>query len=250
MGTSLLRQVALKTKPLFARIADLLFPPRCAACRLPVQESGGLCGECWQQMHFLSDPMCACCGHPFDYTVAEGALCGACMIRRPSYTRARAVFSYDEKSRPLVLRLKYQDQTHLASSYGHWLARVGAPLLAQAEAIVPVPLHRRRLFLRRYNQAALLAYALSRHCVLPVWPQALRRKRHTTPQAGLTRTRRQANVRGAFTVSAAQKPKLAGKRVLLIDDVMTTGATVEAAAKALLRGGAARVDVLTLARRV
>lgn len=235
---------------MLARALNLVFPPQCLSCDALVTEHGTLCLECWHQTRFITDPYCAACGLPFDYALGKDALCGECMRERPDYGRARSVFRYDEHSRHLVTRLKYSDQTQLAGIYGAWLERFGRELIAVSDVIIPVPLHYWRFVGRRYNQSALLAKALQKHCKLPVLLDGLKRTRATTPQPGLTRKQRIDNVRGAFAVPEKHHATLKGKNILLIDDVMTTSATVSACTKALLKAGATQVNVLTLARKV
>ena len=229
---------------------NLLFPPRCPECSVLVAEQGTLCAECWQRVGFLGDPLCSRCGYPFPYDMGAQALCGECIRMEPQFSMARAVCRYDATSSRLVTGLKYADKTQLVGTYGAWMARAGAELLAQAEVIVPVPLHRWRLLTRRYNQSALLAYALGRQSGVPVLPDALVRTRYTTPQAGLTQEQRRKNVKGAFLANARKVEALRGKKVLLVDDVMTTGSTIHACTKALLKAGTGNVYVLTLARTV
>lgn len=183
-------------------------------------------------------------------------MCAACLGRRPVYARARAAFSYDHASRGLILALKHGDRSEGVDAYAHWLARAGRELLKDADLIVPVPLHWTRLLIRRYNQSALLARALA-----AVWraahpqdppvtylPEVLVRTRRTPPQGKFDRTRRANNVRGAFETPLARRRRIVAKRIVLIDDVLTTGATASACARVLLAAGATRVDVLTLAR--
>jgi predicted amidophosphoribosyltransferase len=145
-----------------AAALDALLPPRCLGCGGPVDRQGGLCPDCWGRLSFITAPHCACCGLPFDFQVEGESLCGACLAEPPPYARARAVLVYDDGSRPLLLGFKHGDRTHAARAFGLWLARAGAELLAEADLLVPVPLHRWRLFRRRYNQAALLAQAVGR----------------------------------------------------------------------------------------
>jgi ComF family protein len=235
---------------MLARALNLLFPPQCLICNAIVGQNGALCLPCWQQVRFISDPICACCGLPFEYKMGEHVLCGECMRAMPPYARARSVFAYDEHSRALVLRLKYHDQTQLAPSYGGWLAAAGKELIAASDVIVPVPLHYWRFVKRRYNQSALLAQMLGQKTGLQVIPDALKRIRATTPQTGLTRKQREDNVKGAFTANPRHVSAVKGKTILLIDDVLTTGATLEHCSKALLKAGAMQVNVLTLARTV
>lgn len=227
---------------------DALLPPRCLSCGRPVDRQGGLCGACWSALTFIAPPACTCCGLPFEYAVEGENLCGACVAAPPLFARARAVLVYDDASRPLILGFKHGDRTHAAPPFGVWLARAGAELLTDADLLAPVPLHRWRLFMRRYNQAALLAQETGRAAGVAAVPDLLVRRRRTRSQGGLDRQGRHRNVAGAF---ALRRPgAVEGKRVVLVDDVLTTGATLGECARVLLRAGARRVDVLTLARVV
>ena len=199
---------------------------------------------------FIVPPFCPSCGAPFAYDPGADAVCAACAIASPGYDRARAVLRYGETARRLVAGLKYADRLHLTPTLSEWLWRCGAELLADAELLVPVPLHRRRLIARRFNQSALLALGVSRRSGVPAAPDMLVRHRATPAQAGLSRSRRARNVRGAFHVPPALRAGLAERRILLVDDVVTTGATAAACARVLRRAGAARIDVLSLARVV
>ncbi|MEQ1789587.1 MAG: ComF family protein [Rickettsiales bacterium] len=232
------------------RILNLLFPPQCLNCDVRVPTHGTLCLPCWQQIGFISDPMCECCGLPFDYDIGEHALCASCLQTRPAYGRARAAFRYDEHSRKLITRFKYADQTQLAKIYGTWLAKAGGEIIAQTDIIIPVPLHYWRFVHRRFNQSALLAQVVSRKTGLKYLPNGIKRTRHTTPQTGLTRKQREKNVKGAFIIPPRYAEKIKGRNILLIDDVITTGSTIEQCTKILLKAGAAQVNVLTLARTV
>lgn len=231
-------------------VLDALLPPHCLSCETAVGHFGTLCSSCWRRLTFISAPQCEVCGVPFEYDLGADALCGACTARRPAYDRARAVLVYDEASRGLVLGFKHGDHLHGARAYGAWLARAGAALLADADLLVPVPLHRWRLFSRRYNQAALLAHAAGRTSGVAVASDLLKRVRATPSQGGMSPAERRRNVRGAFKVAAGRAAEVAERRAVLVDDVFTTGATVEACARALTRAGARGVDVLTLARVV
>jgi ComF family protein len=215
-----------------------------------VPAHGTLCISCWQRIKFIGEPMCACCGLPFDYDIGDAALCAACLHDRPPYDRARAAFNYDEHSRRLVTRFKYSDQTQLARIYGAWLAKAGSELLTGTDIITPVPLHYWRFVHRRFNQSALLAHSLAKNTGIRNLPDTLKRTRRTLPQAGLTRKQRVANVRGAFTVNPRHASTIKGKNILLVDDVLTTGSTLEQCAKTLLKAGATQVNVLTLARAI
>ena len=204
----------------------------------------------WRRVRFLSAPVCEACGVPFEADPGPGALCAPCAIEPPSFSRARAAFAYDGDSRGLILAFKHGDRTDSAPVFGAWLMRAGAELLADSDVIVPVPLHWTRLFVRRYNQAALLAHALHARSGVPVAPGFLVRRRRTPSQGTLGRAARRRNLAGAIAVPDKRRAHVAGKRILLIDDVLTTGATADACARALSAAGARAVDVLTLARVV
>jgi len=229
---------------------DALLPPRCLRCNDMVDSPHALCPACWGQLSFVVPPLCAHCGTPFPYAQAAGAICGACAAAPPVYARARAALVYDDGSRDLVLAFKHGDRLAGTALFGQWLGQAGAELLADADVVAPVPLHRWRLLGRRYNQAALLARAVARHAGIEPVPDLLSRLRATPSQGARGRAARERNVRGAFAVRARHRRMLAGQRVLLIDDVLTTGATLEACSRALSQAGAAAVDVLTLARVV
>ncbi len=227
---------------------DLVLPPRCLACGAIVAEPRTLCLGCWQGLTFIAEPVCAGCGVPFPVPLPAGSRCAACHARPWRFDRARAALVYDRASRPMILRFKHADRLDLAPAFAGWMARAGSQLLAEADLIAAVPLHRWRLLGRRYNQAAVLAMALGRLAGKPVCPDLLVRRRRTPSQGGLDPGQRRRNVEGAFAVRAAVRARVAGRRVLLVDDVNTTGATLSACAGVLKSAGAAAVDALTLAR--
>jgi ComF family protein len=229
-------------------LVDIVLPVRCLKCGVPVAETGTLCPSCWGNLAFITAPLCACCGLPFAFAAPGDSRCAACIATPPPFARARAALVYDEGSRGLILAFKHGDRTDLAPVFGRWLARAGAELLPGADLLVPVPLHRWRLFRRRYNQAAMLAYAVARESPVRVVPDLLLRHRATPSQGGLGRRGRARNVAGAFSLHRRARRQAEGRNVLLIDDVHTTGATLAECAKLLHRAGAARVEVLTLAR--
>lgn len=231
-----------------AMAVETFLPGRCFRCGAVVDGAGALCPPCWESMTFITAPHCDRCGQPFEVDPAGGFLCGQCMADPPPYTRARAVFRYDDASRILILRFKHGDRTAAAPQFARWMARAGSELLAEAQVVVPVPLHRWRLWRRRYNQAALLAQALGKQANIRCVPDVLGRIRATPSQGKLGRGQRRRNVQGAFRLR--REAAVRGKRVLLIDDVLTSGATVGECVRVLLRGGAERVEVLTLARVV
>jgi ComF family protein len=233
-----------------ARLAlDIALPTLCVACREPVA-GDGVCATCWARLSFIAPPFCPRLGIPFIYDPGPGLLSMEAIANPPAYARARAAVRYDDVARTLVHALKYQDRTDLAPALGRWMARAGHELLGEADVLVPVPLHWRRGWSRRYNQSGALARIIARQSGVKVASEALRRVRPTQQQIGLTRSQRASNVQGAFKVAAHRQSEIAGRRVVLVDDVLTSGATVDACARALLRAKAASVDVLVFARVV
>src|ERR1700728_1730042 len=242
-----LKRAADAARAVLRATLDLALPPLCAACREPV-DGKGLCPACWSKLSFITRPYCERLGIPFVYDPGPGILSMEAIADPPAYNRARAAVRFDEISRALVHALKYGDRLDLAPMMGRWISQAGRELLAEADALVPVPLHWRRLWARRFNQSASLAAAVSAICCLPVAAASLKRVKATAQQVGLSCAERAANVQGAFRVPEDGKPAVVGRRLVLIDDVLTSGATVEGCAKALLRAGAANVDVLVFAR--
>ncbi len=229
---------------------DLVLPSHCPACETITNQSGQLCGACFRKATLITAPCCVRCGVGFASLAFGGfaLTCPACLETPPPWRAARAAFAYDEFSRLLILPLKYNDRTENARVLGVHMARAGRAMLDGAELLVPVPLHRRRLFQRRYNQAALLAHSVARLADRPVAVDALVRLRQTAPLIGQSPEERARAVAGAIAVREARRAGLVGKRVVLIDDVLTTGATAGACARALLAAGVGSVDVLAAAR--
>jgi len=233
-----------------ARLAlDIALPTLCVACREPV-DGEGVCADCWAKLSFIEPPYCPKLGIPFVYDPGPGLLSMEAIADPPAYARARAAVRYDDVARTLVHALKYQDRTDLAPAMGRWMARAGRELLDEADVLVPVPLHWRRAWGRRYNQSGALARVIARQSGVRVATEALRRVRPTQQQIGLSRSQRASNVQGAFKVTEARRSEIQGRRVVLVDDVLTSGATTDACARALLRAKAASVDVLVFARVV
>lgn len=229
-------------------LLDLAMPPHCLACGLPVATEGSLCPSCWSRLTLIERPFCERLALPFAYDLGEGALSAEAIADPPPFERLRAVALFDDIARRLVHGLKYHDRQELARWMAGWMVRAGRDLLGEAEVVVPVPLHRRRLWTRRFNQSAALAATIARSGGKPFAPLALRRIRATQQQVGLGPHEREDNVRGAFRVDQRRRIEVAGRRVLLVDDVYTTGATMKAATRALLRAGAKAVDALVFAR--
>lgn len=234
----------------YALVLGVALPPLCPACRAPLADAGGLCAACWSKLCFITRPYCERLGTPFAYDTGAGLLSLEAISDPPVYGRARAVVQYEEISASLIHGLKYSDRLDLAPTLGRWMAAAGRELTAQADALAPVPLHWRRQWARRFNQSAALAHAVGRLAGLPVADDLLRRVKPTRQQVGLTRRERAANMQGAFRVDTRAHGAVAGRRFVLIDDVLTSGATADACARALLRAGAANVDVLIFARVV
>jgi len=233
----------------FGLAVDVALPQLCASCREPVG-SDGLCPACWSKVSFIAPPYCERLGIPFPYDPGPGVLSMEAIADPPTYRRARAAVRFDDVARALVHALKYGDRLDLAPMMGRWMAMAGRPLTTDADAIIPVPLHWRRHWARRFNQSALLAEAIAKACGVPVVFGALKRVKATPQQVGLSQSARALNVQGAFRVSPSGKAAVEGRRLILVDDVITTGATVDACARVLLRAGAAHVDVLAFARVV
>jgi ComF family protein len=231
------------------RLLDLGLPPLCPACRDPVDDNA-LCAACWSKLSFIARPFCERLGIPFAYDPGPGLLSMEAIADPPSYHRARAAVRYDDVARALVHALKYGDRLDLGPMMGRWVATAGREILAEADALVPVPLHWRRLWTRRFNQSAALAEQVSKTSGVAVTHGALKRVKATSHQVGLSKAERAVNVQGAFRVPDEGKIDVAGRRLVVVDDVLTSGATVDACARALLRAGAANVDVLVFARVV
>jgi ComF family protein len=228
---------------------QLLYPPQCISCAAPVQSDFGLCADCWRETSFIAGLVCDQCGGPLPGQDAdERALCDDCMTIARPWDRGRAALMYAGNGRNLVLALKHGDRMDLARPAAAWMTKAAQPILKPGMLVVPVPLHWMRLFRRRYNQAALLSRGITRSAGLEHCPDALQRKRSTGNQDGKTRDARFANLVGAFTVPKAREPRVRDRDVLLVDDVMTSGATFAAASEALFSAGARSVSVLALAR--
>lgn len=230
------------------RAASLLWPSRSLLSHARGAGAGMLPPEDWVRLTFLVEPLCQRCGLPLDIDLGEPETCAACLARPPAWGRARAALAYDDASRRIVLDLKRAGRRDGLGLIAGWMASAGRDLLAEADLVIPVPLHYRRLVQRGYNQAGWLAQAVGRRAGRPVKVAALKRIRATPSQGGLSARQRRRNVAGAFTVRERYGRHIDGARILLVDDVLTTGATLRGCIRALKRAGAAEVDVLVLAR--
>ncbi|NDE89706.1 MAG: ComF family protein [Alphaproteobacteria bacterium] len=232
---------------------NVLLPPLCVMCDDLVSESHGFCGPCWQGLTFIAPPLCVCCGLPFEYegqSINEDALCGACLLAMPHFTHARSALVYNDASKSLILPFKHNDRTDYSRALARLLLNAGQAMIERADALLPVPLHFMRLFSRRYNQSALLVHHLAKATGKDMLLHGLVRSKATQSQGHLSREQREKNVKNAFLVRPKAIAMIKGKHLLLIDDVLTTGATANACVSALLKAGAARVEVLTIARVV
>lgn len=246
MSFAIARQVAAAARAAL----DFALPPACAVCGRETDRARALCGDCWREAIFLTEPFCATCGAPHDGGFAPGGLCAACELDPPRFTRARAALIYEGAGRRIALSLKHSDRLDLARAAGPWMARAGRELIADADLIAPAPLHPLRLVKRRFNQAMELARWTARAAgaEAKLAPDLLTRTRATPSQEGRGRDARIANLDGAIALTPDWRDRIAGARVLLVDDVLTTGATLNACAEAALEAGAASVDALALAR--
>lgn len=229
-------------------LRDLLYPPACAVCRAEMGGHGAVCVACWSRIRFIERPYCEVLGTPFSHDLGAGILSAQAIADPPVFDRLRSAALHDDVARDLVHALKYRDRVDLAPMMATWMVRAGAEALSTCDGILAVPLHRRRLFARQYNQAAELARHIGRIADRPFLARALERRKKTRQQVGLSANARTENVRGAFAVGSGREAEIFGRRLVLVDDVYTTGATVSAATRALKRAGAAEVTVLTFAR--
>jgi ComF family protein len=228
--------------------ATLIWPRRSLLTGRELAGPGIIEAERWVDLRFITGAVCRCCGLPFEIETDPDQACGACLADPPAFDRARAALEYGDLTRDLVLALKRQGRRDGLATFGRWMALAGAELLSDADLVTPVPLHYWRLVRRGYNQSVWLAAAVARASTARLAVDVLARTRSTPSQAGLSADGRRRNVQGAFRVRKSRLALIEGRRVVLIDDVLTTGATAEACARALKRGGASKVDVLTLAR--
>lgn len=230
-------------------LAHLLYPPQCLSCGTRVQSDFALCAECWRETPFISGAVCNLCGVPLPgEDAAEVALCDACLTETPPWSAARAALLYQDRGRDMVLKLKHADRIDLARPAGDWMVRAGQHILHPGMLVVPIPLHWLRMVKRRYNQAALLSARVAKLAGLEHCPDLLQRRRPTGSQEGRTREGRHANMRDALALHPRRGARVEGRHVLLVDDVMTSGATMTSAAEACLAGGATGISILVMAR--
>jgi ComF family protein len=228
-----------------SRLVESILPPQCLACAAAIDVNGALCPQCWHGLDFIEPPYCSTLGIPFAFDPGENILSAAAIASPPHYDHARSVAHYCGPARNLIHALKYGDRLETAPHIARWMARAGAEFLAKADLIIPVPLYRTRLWRRRYNQSAILARAIGDISGVGVDGRLLRRMRSTRSQVGLTHAQRRRNVAGAFGINSGSIKEISGTHIILVDDVITTGATVNACAGTLLKAGVKKIDVLT-----
>ena len=233
---------------LFAKLLDILLPPVCGVCDQPVSKNATLCPDCFNKLKFITKPHCHICGRPFDFDIMGECICTQCLAKRPKFLKARAAVQYDDGAKKILLPFKHGDRLDLAPLMLKLMRPAADELMPETDIIIPVPLHRWRLFKRKYNQAAILANRLAKAYHKTCLPCGLKRTRATSSQGHLSPSERKQNVTNAFAVT---KPSaVAGKRILLVDDVLTTGATANECTKVLLKAGATQVCLLTFASTV
>ncbi|MEM9279641.1 MAG: ComF family protein [Pseudomonadota bacterium] len=240
--------ISKKVRAISRSISNVLVPNSCLLCDVHLARHGGCCPSCWSDLAFIQAPVCPVMGTPFSVDMGDNFLSAEAIANPPPFDRLRAVLSYDEQARRLVSLIKYSDRTDLVPWISKWMWVAGKQLIDDADVVLPVPLHPSRLRKRRFNQAGEMARCLGKIGNLEYNSGILHRRKATRQQVGLTEKEREKNVAGAFVVPEANRVHLKGKRVLLIDDVYTTGATVKAATRALKRGGASNIDVLVFSK--
>lgn len=229
-------------------VVETLYPSACLSCGVPVDVQAGLCAQCWLSCHFIAGLVCDTCGKPLIGQSQEDEICDDCLESPRSWRAARGVFLYEERARNLVWGLKYSDRSEVASTAGPWLLRAITPILPENPLIVAVPLHWTRILKRKYNQSELLARALAKSGNFELAPELLKRVKRTPELAGLRKDARENALRGAIEVKSSQRKRVEGRHIILVDDVMTTGATLDTAAKACHAQNAASVRAVFLAR--
>lgn len=243
-----LKELVLKqSESSFHSLIEFIFPSVCSNCLSPIEISNNICPSCWEDIDFIMPPYCEIKGTPFPFNIEQGTISASALKHPPSYDKARSVALYEGTMRELIHKLKYKDRHELTNLFVNWMKLAGNELLNQTDIIIPIPLYKTRLWQRRFNQSALLAKRLSKQTNLPYDCSILTRRKKTKSQVGLTAKERQQNLKNAFFIEDSKKELIEDKSILLIDDVITTGVTVNTAASILKHVGASKVYILSLA---
>lgn len=235
-------------RKLFESVIDTILPPRCPGSGEIVEIQGAVSPNFWDQLQFIEKPFCKRCAIPFSFETDENNICAKCLEEDPFYDESRAPVVYNDASRRIILNFKFNDKTHYVHTFVPWMLRAGADLLGEADYIIPVPLHPKKIRMRKFNQAALLAHEISKKSDVKYIAEGLIRTRHTVPQKGLNKKERYKNISGAFAIGDRYLDKFAHKNIIIIDDIFTTGSTLNECARILKNAGAAKVNVITIAR--
>lgn len=235
-------------KTLSGGTLHFLFPPTCINCKKPLSTDKSLCSICWKNLSFLSQPNCGTCARPLDISLTPNPICVFCLRDPPLYSKTRSALIYNAHARKMISSFKQGHTNHVVPTFSQWMYHVSKDVLKDADFIIPVPLHWRRLIYRGFNQSALLAQGISKLSHVPYHPLLLQKNKSTLPQASLPEKSRHQNVKKAFSISTKYSNLINNKYIVLVDDVMATGATLSACAEPLLKAGAAKVSIIVLAR--
>lgn len=229
-------------------LSVVLFPPKCIKCNKIIDSYGNLCSNCWSSIEFITDPMCKICGVPFEFDMDIDLICGQCAGTKQFFDHAISIFKYDENSKNLIYKFKYNDKTYLSKYFAKWIYKNIHTSINDYQYIVPVPLHRKRMRKRFYNQSSLIASYLAKLSKKTFLPNLLIKNRYDVPQTSLTKKQRLKNVKSSFAINPKLQSKIEGTKILLIDDVYTTGSTLNECSKILKKNGCNQITAVTLAR--
>lgn len=235
----------MKLASLHKNILNYIFPQSCILCFELIQSDQSLCANCWSKLNFVAKPYCNSCGRILPIDIAENINCLSCIKKKPTFDKARSIFTYDDVSKRLIHHFKYYDRTILAKTFTNLICNRYQNIIDQADLIIPIPMHRIKRIFRLYNQAAILAKAIATHSKKPISYEVLVKTRWTKAQTSLTKKQRLTNLFGSFAIK--NKSEIKDKNIILIDDVMTTGSTVSLCASLLKKAGAKKVIVITVA---